>query len=114
MSGYGNLGRAESFLWTAFLGLLGFSISFGIVYWIGTKDLGLCFVIALAMAGSASAAKQEVMSFGKNLVPIFQSIDDNINGLMAERDRLEQEIDDLGDRVKDLDSRIDELESRVG
>lgn len=112
MSAYSNLSPTRSLLWSTLFSLIGFCISFGIVYWIGTKDLGLCFVIALAMAGSASAAKQEVMSFGKNLVPIFQSIDDNINGLIAERDRLEQEIDELSDRVKELDSRIDDLEDR--
>jgi hypothetical protein len=112
MSGYGNLGRSESFLWIAFLSLLGFCISFGIVYWIGTKDLGLCFVIALAMAGSTSAAKEEVMSFGKKLFPIFQSLDGHINNLIDEKNNLQEQIEELEEKVKALDYRIDDLESK--
>ena len=111
MNGISKIGASDSLLWTIVTSLIGFAISFGIVYWIGTKDLGLCFVIALAMAGSASAAKQEVLSFGKNLYPIFVSLDDNINGLISEKERLEQELEEINDKIKDLDSRLENLEA---
>lgn len=111
MSAYDNLDPMKSMLWTIIFNLIGFGISFGIVYWIGTKDLGLCFVIALAMASSASNAKQELSFFIKKLLPIFQSIDDNINGLISEKDRLEQQIEELEEKVRALDCRIDELQA---
>ena len=112
MGAYSNLNSNRS-IWLTVLGyVVGFAVSFGLVYWIGTKDLGLCFVIAVALANGTNAAQQEVVSLLKKLVPIFQQVDDNINLLFDERTRLEQQIDELEDKVKDLDSRIDNIESR--
>jgi hypothetical protein len=112
MGAYSNLNSNRS-IWLTVLGyVVGFAFSFGIVYWIGTQDLGLCFVIALALANGTNAAQQEVVSLLKKLVPIFQQVDDNINHLFEERTRLEEQLDELEDKIRDLDSRIDDLESR--
>ena len=112
MGAYDNIYSGRS-IWLSILGyVVGFAFSFGIVYWIGTQDLGLCFVIALALANGTNAAQQEVRSFGKRMLPAFQQVDDNINHLLEEKSRLEEQIDELEDKVKDLDSRIDDIESR--
>ena len=112
MGAYDNIYSGRS-IWLSIISyVVGFSFSFGIVYWIGTHDLGLCFVIALALANGTNAAQQEVRSFGKRMLPAFQQVDDNINLLLEERTRLEDQIDDLESKLSDLDSRIDSLESR--
>ena len=112
MSNFNNLSTGKSFLRFLLLYSVGFGISFGIVYWIGTKDLGLCFVIATALANSTSAAQQQLARFVEKLVPIFQSLDDNINNLMEEKNRLEIELSEIQDKLSALDSRIDDLENR--
>lgn len=112
MRTYDNLYGDKS-IWPRIIGyVVGFTFSFGIVYWIGTQDLGLCFVIALALANGTNAAQQEVRSFGRRILPAFQQVDDNINHLLEEKSRLEEQIDELEDKVKDLVSRIDDIESR--
>ncbi len=112
MNSYSNLSPVKTLFWTVVSYSIGFGVSFGLVYWIGTQDLGLCFVIAVALANGTNAAKQELMSFVKNIVPIFQSIDNNINGLIDEKNRLQEQIEELEDKVKALDHRIDDLESK--
>lgn len=99
------------FLWSALGYLIGFAVSFGFVYWAGTQDLGLCFVIALALLNGTSSAQQRVMNFGKTLVPIFHSLDSHINSLIDEKNSLQERIEELEDRFKVLDNRINELES---
>jgi hypothetical protein len=112
MSTYENLYPIKSWFWTFLSFLIGFGVWFGIVYWIGTKDLGLCFVIALAMSSSVTVAKEQLMSFCKNLFPIFQSLDSHINGLIDEKNLLKEQIQELEDKVKVLEDRIDDLEDK--
>jgi peptidoglycan hydrolase CwlO-like protein len=112
MGAYDRLNSSRSIWWSILGYVVGFLFSFAIVYWIGTKDLGLCFVIALALANGTNAAQQEVRSLCKTLLPAFQQVDDNINSLFEVRNRLEEQIEELEDKIKDLDNRIDDLENR--
>ena len=112
MSSNENLISKKSFLWTALGYVIGFAVSFGFVYLVGTQDLGLCLVIALALLNGTSSAQQQVMSFGKTLIPIFQSLDGHINSLIDEKNNLQEQIEGLEEKVKALDYRIDHLESK--
>lgn len=112
MGTYDNIYGGQSIWLRTIRYVFGFAFSFGIVYLIGTQDLGLCFVIALALTRATNAAQEEVTSFGKRMLPSFQQVDDNINHLLEEKSRLEEQIDELEEKVKDLVSRVDDIESR--
>lgn len=109
MYSFGNT-NTKTFLWVALSYLIGFIVCFAFVYWVGTQDLGLCFVIALALLNGTSAAQQAILSFAKSIKPIFSSIDSNINSLISQREIFEQQIQNLEDKVAALDSRIYQIE----
>ncbi len=92
--------------------VIGFTLVFGMVYWIGTKDLGLCFVIALAFINGTSAAQQEVKSLGKGMLPLFQQIDNNINHLLEKKNRFEEQISHLEEKLDAINTRIDNIKLR--
>ena len=88
--------------------LIGWGISFALIYWLATDNLWLCFFISSAMSLSEKAITSTKRDILQSLLPIKQSIDDNINTLFASKEALELEVAELKELIFELQNRLDE------
>jgi hypothetical protein len=90
--------------------LIGWGISFALIYWLATDNLWLCFFISSALSLSEKAVTSTKRDILQSLLPIQQSIDDNINTLFDSKHSLESEIEDLKDLIFELQNRLDAID----
>ena len=88
--------------------LIGWGISFSLIYWLATDNLWLCFFISSAMSLSEKAITSTKRDILLTLLPIQQSIDDNINKLFESKEALEAEVTELKELIFELQNRLDE------
>lgn len=92
--------------------LIVFSVNFLIVYFIGTEDIGLCFVITLALTQAYRAVDESILKIGTTmLLPNFSQIDNNINSLHSENEEVKNRLEELENKIRDLENKL-ENESR--
>ncbi len=97
---------------------LSFAVDFSIIYFFGTKDIGLCASIAFLISSLTIGLIRQPQEHLKSLIPIFSQLDDHINSssnTSREHDEklteLESKIEDLENQVEDLKARIDEIQN---
>ena len=93
----------------SFFNLLSTAFTFGLVYWLATDNLWLCFFISTAVTGAQISAQVIKRQLIELILPQFQNIDNNINSLYEKVDLLESEVDELKDKVNELETKIDDL-----
>jgi CheY-like chemotaxis protein len=85
------------------------AFTFGLVYWLATDNLWLCFFISTAVTGAQISSQVIKRQLIELILPQFQNIDNNINSLYEKVDLLESEVDELKDKVNELETKIDDL-----
>ena len=97
--------------------LISFIFDFSILYFFGTKDIGLCLSIAFLISSVVSnLVNKETDIFEritKLLPPIFQQLDGHINNLFEKSQNQEELISELETKVQDLESKVSELEDEI-
>lgn len=91
----------------------GVAFSFGLIYWLATDNLWLCFFLANALSGGQFLIRYVKRDLLEIFVPVHQSIDDNINSLHGKSQLHEQELEDLKDKLRELEAKFDELNEQV-
>ena len=89
--------------------LLNTVIYFGLIYWLATDNLWLCFFISSAITGvqiSSKVIKRQVFEL---ILPQFQNIDNNINSLYEQVNLLGSELDQFKDKVNELEAKLDDF-----
>ena len=84
-------------------------IPFGLIYWLATDNLWLCFFITLAFV--ASFSKNNSKDVLNVLLPIHNDIDRYINELKEKSEQLEAEVAELKDEIRRLKIKVDDIES---
>jgi len=83
-------------------------VPFGLIYWLATDNLWLCFFITLALVASFSNNKiKDVLNV---LLPIHNDIDRYINELKEKSEQLETEVDELKDEIRKLKIKVDDIQ----
>ena len=101
--------RLKKILTNEGLNLAIWVIPFGLIYWLATDNLWLCFFITVALVASFSnKASKDVLNF---LHPVHNDIDRHLNELKQKNEQLETDIEELKGVVKKLKVKVDELES---
>ena len=90
--------------------VLCFVINYVLIYWLGSKDQGLCFVLAFLLTNVTTGTLSNRKNDLKNFVPLFQQIDDNINRLFTITTRTE---DNLSEKVEYLEEKLRLLEDEI-
>jgi peptidoglycan hydrolase CwlO-like protein len=97
--------------WEVVIGFVIWIISFLIVSWLVEGSFWLHFF--LSSSGSYVIVNSTKREITQKLVPIFQSLDDNINSLHEKTQSLEEEIETLRDKIQNLEFRIDDFEDKT-
>ena len=85
--------------------IIAFSVNFCIVYYFGTDNIGLCGSIAFVSANLSSILIRISEGF-KEIIPTFQTIDNQIN-------QIHENITNQDDRINELESKIILLEDKI-
>lgn len=93
----------------SFFNLLSTAFTFGLVYWLASDNLWLCFFISTAVTGAQISSQVIKRQLIELILPQFQNIDNNINSLYEKVDLLESEVDELKDKVNELETKLDDL-----
>ena len=97
-----------------FLWAIVFVVNFIILYYFGTKDLGLCGSIAFITANLWHLIYGESRNIFKQLIPSFQEIDNNTNRLFEICREYEEKIEELSEKINQLENEISELTDKYG
>jgi hypothetical protein len=84
-------------------------IPFGLIYWLATDNLWLCFFITIALV--ASFSKKNSKGVLNVLLPIHNDIDRYINELKEKSEQLESEVEELKGEIRRLKIKADDIES---
>jgi hypothetical protein len=94
---------------------LSFIFNYAMIYWLGTKDQGFCFVLAFLLANLTTGALNNRKKDLKSFVPIFQQVDDNINRLFditsTTNNDLIEKVEYLEEKIRLLEDEIENLKS---
>lgn len=100
--------RLKKFLVDEGLNLALWVIPFGLIYWLATDNLWLCFFITIALAASFSnKSSRDVLDV---LHPVHNDIDRHLNELKEKNEQHEFDIEELKILVRQLRVKVDELE----
>ena len=102
---------SKQILMEVFWQLVGWGISFALIYWLATDNLWLCFFISSASSTAHLAITSTKRDILEMLLPMARSYDDNINSLYEKTQSQEEQIDELKELVGELQSRLDDLEN---
>jgi len=97
--------------------LISFVIDFCILYFFGTKDIGLCLSISFIVSSLTMGLIRQRTDTSKDilekLLPSFQQLDDHINTLYEGRQESDEKILDLESKIEELENKVIELEDRL-
>lgn len=91
--------------------ILGWAFTFGLIYWLATDNLWLCFFVSSAIVTAQFAMNNTKREILESLLPMTQNIDDNMDNLHERTQNLESEVEELKELVAELQSRLDEVEN---
>ena len=97
----------QSIMWIA-----AFAVNFCIVYYFGTDNIGLCGSIAFIAANLSSLLIRITEGF-KDMIPIFQTIDDQINQIHENINNQDDRLNELESKIVLLEDKISEIESNL-
>ena len=93
--------------------LISFVIDFCILYFFGTKDIGLCLSISFIVSSLTMGLIRQRTDTSKDilekLLPSFQQLDDHINTLNYCRQESDEKILDLESKIKEWENKVIEL-----
>jgi len=97
--------------------LFSFVIDFCILYFFGTKDIGLCLSISfiassltMGLIRLKTDTSKEILN---KLLPSFQQLDGHINTLYDSSRETDEKIQELESKIDDLEFKISDLEDRI-
>ena len=93
------------------LNLMTWLLLFGVINWLATDNLWLCFFITAALRLSISNIS--VKDIEKIIYPVHRDIDEYINELKIKNEELENNVDELAKSLRALRVRVDELEHQL-
>ncbi len=86
-------------------------VIFGLINWLATENLWLCFFITAALVFSISS--KSIKEVKEVLLPIHRDIDRYLNELKEKNEQLENDVSELQNVVGKLKIKIDEFDYQL-
>ena len=103
--------KSKKLIFDELLNLALWLITFGIVYWLATDNLWLCFFITVSLVISLSS--KSIKEIKEVLLPIHRDIDRYINELKEKNEQLENDVSELQNVVRKLKIKIDDFDYQL-